>query len=591
VLEHANRRPSGRAPSAIGHRFGTLELRELLAVRGEAGLWRAVDDDGRESLLRLYPGLPTLGEWHALELATSRLIYAADAGLVPVKEVALDVWPRLTFAGSGAEPLSRRIAREPLAPAAAVAMCADVAGALAALERVGVPPVDIGAADIVLVGERAGLLADVGLPGGRLAHACVDLDHVAPERAAAIAERAQGEDAPRGADAYPTAASMTYALASIVSAAIHGPQAGGASAAPPALPARLEQALRRGLAHSPSERYATPAALAEALGDAIGVRPRRRDAGAPRGRGVRAAVAPRPARTGRRRTGLATLAAVLLAAAAIGAVAGSASTAPRQPAAATLAGGGLSVEAPRGWLRAGAGEVPPAFGAPALAAHAPGSGAPALVVTRGAAPLLARLADAVPEPVRLGVDDAWRYRDVAIDAASVADVYVLADGDGPIVAACLGPVAAPASARAACSAALTTLRLPAGPAAPLGGDAAARRQLTSVVADLDRTRERERRALAAAATGRRQAAAADRLGAAYARAAAAAASVGTVAAPGELARLARQLGETGRAYAALASAARATHRRDYARARDRVTADERALQQDLAALAAASASP
>lgn len=588
MLEHANRRPSGRALSAIGHRFGTLELRELLAVRGEAGLWRAVDDDGRESLLRLYPGLPTLGEWHALELATSRLIYAADAALVPVEEVALDVWPRLRFACAGAEPLSRRIAREPMDPAAAVALCADVAGALAALERVGVPPVDIGAADIVLVGERAGLLADVGLPGGRLAHACVDLDHVAPERAAAIAERAQGEDAPRGADAYPTAASMSYALASIVATAIHGPRAGGAGTAPAALPARLEQVLRHGLAHSPSERYATPAALADALAGAIGVRPRRRDASTPRGtrrRGVRAAVAPRPARTGRRRAGVALLAAVLLGAAAIGAVAGSASTAPRQPAAVALTGAGLGVEAPRGWLRAGAGAVPPAFGSPVLVAHPPATDATALVVTRTAAPLLARLADAAPEPVRLGVHDAWRYRDVAVGAASTADVYVLEDGDGPIVAACVGPPAADAAARAACSAALTTLRLPAGPVVPLGGDAATRRALAGIVADLDQARARERHALAAASTGRRQAAAADRLGAAYARAAAASARLGTVGAPGELARLAGRLGETGRAYAALATAARATHRRDYARARHRVTADERALQRDIAALA------
>ena len=491
------------------HRFGTLELRELLAVRGDAGLWRAVDDDGRESLLRLYPGLPTLGEWHALELATSRLKYAADPALVPVKEVALDVWPRLTFAVAGAEPLSRRIAREPMAPEAAVAMCADVAGALAALERIGVPPVDVGAADIVLVGERARLLADVGLPGGRLAHACVDLDHVAPERAAAIAERAQGEDAPRGADAYPTTASMSYALASIVATAILGPRAGGAGAAPAALPVRLEQALRRGLAHSPSERYATPAALAEALGDAIGVRPRRRDADAPRRtreRGVRAA-APRRAGTGRRRAGVALLAAVLLGAAAIGAVAGSASTAPRQPVAVTLAGAGLGVEAPQGWQRAGAGAVPPAFGSPALVAHAPGSSATELVVTRAAAPLLARLADAAPEPVRLGDHDAWRYRDVAIDAASTADVYVLEDGDGPIVAACVGPPAALAATRAACSAALTTLRLPTGPVVPLGGDAATRHALAVVVADLDQARARDRHAaggcIDGAAAGRR----------------------------------------------------------------------------------------
>jgi hypothetical protein len=608
VPDRANRRPSGRALGATGHRFGTRRLRELLAVRGDAGLWLAEDDDGGESLLRLYPGLPTLGEWHALELATSLLTYAVDARLVPIKEVALDVWPRLSFACSDAESLARRIAREPMAPDAAVAMCADVTGALAALERVGVLPVDIGPADIVLVGERTRLLADVGLPGGTLAHACVDLDHVAPERAAAIADRARGVDALRGVDAYPTTRSMTYALASIASAALRGPQpvgagpegeSGGAGTAPPALPARLEQVLRRGLAQSPSERYGTPAALVEALGDAIGVPLRQSDARVPRGtraRGARAAVAPRGTRPGRRDLGIAIPAAVVLVAAAIGTAAGLATTAPDSPAAVTLVGAGLSVEAPRGWLRAGPGGAPPAIGAPALIAHSPahppGSSATALVVTRAAAPLLARLADAVPEPVRLGGGyDAWRYRHVAVDADSVADVYVLEDGDGPIVAACLGPTDAPASVREACAAALTTLRLHAGGAVPLGGEAVARRELARVVADLDRARERARRALAAAATGRRQAAAADRLAAAYARAAEGAGRIGTVGAPGDLSRLVNRLEETGRAYAALAAAARATRRTAYARARERVVVHERTLQKDFATLASARPSP
>ena len=197
MLERANSQPSGSARSAIGHRFGTRRLRELLAARGEAGLWLADDDDGGETLLRLYPGLPTLEEWHTLELAASQLVYAVDARLVPIEEIALDVWPRLSFACADAESLARRIAREPMAPAAAVAMCADVTAALAALGRAGVPPVDISPADIVLVGEQARLLADVGLPGGKVAHACVDLDHVAPERAAAIADRARGVRAER----------------------------------------------------------------------------------------------------------------------------------------------------------------------------------------------------------------------------------------------------------------------------------------------------------------------------------------------------------------------------------------------------------
>jgi hypothetical protein len=168
---------------------------------------------------------------------------------------------------------------------------------------------------------------------------------------------------------------------------------------------------------------------------------------------------------------------------------------------------------------------------------------------------------------------------------------VLEDGDGPIVAACLGSSAAPASVREPCSAALTTLRLDAGPAVALGGDAAARRALVSIVEDLDRSRARERSALATAATGRRQAAAADRLAAAYARAANGAGKAGTVGAPGDLPRLVDTLKQTGRAYTALATAARTTRRTAYAQARERVVAHERALDDDLAALARATSGP
>ncbi|MFL5817694.1 MAG: hypothetical protein ACJ76L_08835 [Conexibacter sp.] len=602
MLDREQEHPSGRAHSAVGHRFGTLRLRELLAARGEAGLWLAEDDDGGETLLRLYPGLPTLEEWHTLELAASQLIYAVNPRLVPVKEIALDVWPRLTFDCSHAESLAQRIALAPMSPAAAVAMCADVTAALAALGRIGVPPVDVSPADVVLVGEQARLLPDVGLPGGKAAHACIDLDHVAPERAAAIADRARGVRAEHPGTGHPTAQSMAYSLASMVLSAIHGPQPGGAGgeaqpgapSAPAAVPAQLEQVLRRSLAQSPFERYPTPAALVEALCGAIGVPLRQTSARpprAPRARPAREATASRRTWPGRRTAGIAIPLALLLGAAAIGTVAGSATTPSDPPAAVTLAGAGLSVQAPRGWVRAGSGDVPPAIGDPALVARPPGrSSAAALVVTRAAPTLLARLADAAPEPVRLGDDDAWRYRDVPVDAETVADVYVLEDGDGPVVAACLGPSDASASVHAGCSAALTTLRLPAGRAAALGGDAPARRELAHVVADLDRTRASERRALAAAATGRRQASAANRLAAAYARAAEGAGRVGTVGALGDLPRFVEQLEQTGRAYAALGAAARATRRSAYAQARERVVAHERALQKDLAALASTSSS-
>lgn len=585
MAERANEQPSGSEPSAGGQRVGALRLRELLASRGDAGLWLADDDDGGEALLRLYPGMPTVDEWRAFELAASQLTSRFDARVVPVKQVAIDIWPSVRFACSRAESLARRIAREPMEPAAAVAMCADVTAALGALERAGVRPVDISPADILLVGAEARLLADVGLPGGEAGFACVDLDHVAPERATA------------GAFA-PTAQSMVYALASIVFAAIRGPHLAGispdgqpgAGAAPTTLPASLRQVLRRGLAHSPSDRYETPAALVEALGRAIGVHVRRSQAGMPRirARSARAAAGRRRTRSRPRRIGIVIPIAMLLAVAAVGAVAGSASVSSGRPTATTLVGGGVSVEAPRGWVRAGNLGLPPVLGVPALVARPQGPPtATSLVVTRAAGPLLAQLADHAPEPVLLGDQGAWRYRGVALDAAHAADVYVLEDGEGQVAAACLGPSGAPTSSRGSCAAALTTLSLGTARAGALGGDETARRGLARVVEDLDGTRADERRTLATAKTGRGQAAAAQRLAAAYAQAADGARRAVTVGAPGALARLVARLEETGQQYRALADAARATHRVAYAQAREQILADERALGEDLAALAPA----
>ncbi|HEX5147143.1 MAG TPA: hypothetical protein VFV85_08975, partial [Conexibacter sp.] len=110
MLERADSHPSGSALSAIGERVGGWRLRELLAARGDAGLWLAEDDGGGEALLRLYPGLPRVVEWHTLELAVSQLANVSDPRLVRIEQIALDVWPRLLFACPGAEPLARRIA-------------------------------------------------------------------------------------------------------------------------------------------------------------------------------------------------------------------------------------------------------------------------------------------------------------------------------------------------------------------------------------------------------------------------------------------------------------------------------------------------
>ena len=456
--DRANRQPSGSARSATGHRFGTRRLRELLAARGDAGLWLAEDDDGGETLLRLYPGLPTLEEWHALELAASQLVYVVDSRLVPIEadRARRLAAPELRLPG-------RRVAGATDRPRADGARSGgrDVRGRHGRTRRARTRR--RASRRRQSRGHRARRRAGTAAPRRRAAgrHARARVRRSRPCRARACGcDRRPSAGRPRRAPGAASSDRGEHDLRAGVDRRCRDPGAA-------AQPVRRAERLRRrrcprsssrccaaASPSSPSERYGTPAALVEALGDAIGVdlRAQRRERAprATRARGARAAVARRRTRPGRRRVGIAIPAAAVLVAAAIGTVAGSATTAPDPPAAVTLAGAGLSVEAPRGWLRGGAGEGPPAIGAPALVAHPPGrSSATALVVTRAAAPLLAKLADAVPEPVRLGDHDAWRYRDVAVDAESVADVYVLEDGDGPIVAACLGPSDAPASVRAA----------------------------------------------------------------------------------------------------------------------------------------------
>ena len=228
--------------------------------------------------MRLYPGLPTLEEWHTLELAASQLMYAVDARLVPIKEIALDVWPRLSFDCADAESLARRIAREPMAPAEAVAMCADVTAALAALGRAGVPPVDISPADIVLVG-RAGTAARRRRAAGRQGRTRVRRPR--PRRARACGcDRRPSAGRPRRAPGRRLPDRGEHDLRAGVDRLRRDPRAAAGRGRSRGRAGRrgharclraLEQVLRRGLAQSPSERYATPAALVEALCDAVGV--------------------------------------------------------------------------------------------------------------------------------------------------------------------------------------------------------------------------------------------------------------------------------------------------------------------------------
>ncbi len=61
--DRGNRHLSGCDRSATDQRLGAYRLRELVAARGDVGLWLADHDDDGASLLRLFPGPPTLDEW------------------------------------------------------------------------------------------------------------------------------------------------------------------------------------------------------------------------------------------------------------------------------------------------------------------------------------------------------------------------------------------------------------------------------------------------------------------------------------------------------------------------------------------------
>src|SRR5215218_7084749 len=208
-----------------------------LAGDGTVDLWRVTLEDGGSALLQIYP---LISRPHARRRFVSAVERRAKLPEHPrvVSVAGVDVVGRsdVMLANAAGKPLSALLDRQPLSPEIATSVFRDVAEALSALERAGLPPVDLSAADVLVDGDR-GLL--IGLAGSRRA-------------------------------VRPTAESMTYSFASVLRTALEGPSDEAdpdedrASAHP-----GLAHVFERALSDDPRRCYRTPAMVLDALEAAI----------------------------------------------------------------------------------------------------------------------------------------------------------------------------------------------------------------------------------------------------------------------------------------------------------------------------------
>jgi|GEM_PF-3948646 len=551
-----------------------------LAGDGTVDLWRVTLEDGGSALLQIYP---LISRPHARRRFVSAVERRAKLPEHPrvVSVAGVDVVGRsdVMLANAAGKPLSALLDRQPLSPEIATSVFRDVAEALSALERAGLPPVDLSAADVLVDGDRGLLLGDAGLYAETFNGRCRDLDHAAPERVAAQHAYADGRVghliglAGSRRAVRPTAESMTYSFASVLRTALEGPSDEAdpdedrASAHP-----GLAHVFERALSDDPRRRYRTPAMVLDALEAAIALHEPPRQAV--------------PEFTPRRRTrpGPAWLVGGgLLVAVVAGAALGAMTTASDPSGPVTLTAAGLSVQAPTGWSLASAGDASFDPGPDALVARSASEPHVTLTVTRSGEALLATLADIEPTPVDLAGRGAWRYPDADVGDVA-ADVYAIETTAGPIVAACQAPPAAGRSLLSACGGIVGTLAVRDARVLPLGGDSDTRAELADVLAGLESEQGQGRRALATASRPYGQAVAADRLARTYDRARDAAAAIDPVGPPGAHARLISALAITQRAYASLAAAARVRSSGAYRRASGSVADGERDVSEAVAAL-------
>lgn len=266
-----NRRVGTTDDPAIGSILAGYRLDALIARGGMGVVYRATHLalDRAVALKVIAPQLAGDAGFRERFLRESRLAARFDhPAVVPVYDAReqdgeLIVAMRLIAGGD----LKQRIAkRGPLPPAEAVALLAQVAGALDAAHAAGVVHRDVKPHNILLEGERA-YLTDFGLAkalgdSGVLSGASVvgTAEYMSPEQW-------RGERVGPAADVYSLGCVLYEALTGVV------PYARREGDAEPELPRGIDAAIERAVAKDPAERYATAGELIEAVRECQGATP------------------------------------------------------------------------------------------------------------------------------------------------------------------------------------------------------------------------------------------------------------------------------------------------------------------------------
>jgi hypothetical protein len=195
---------------------------------------------------------------------------------------------------------------------------------------------------------------------------------------------------------------------------------------------------------------------------------------------------------------------------------------------------------------------------------------------------------AKPTPVKLGADEALRYRGLRPRSLSTETMtlYALQTAVGPAAIACAAPVGDSAhEALARCESVAATLALQGTTARPLGADTRYAGALRKGLVALERARANDRRRLAHAGSAKARADAAARLAGVYATAQAmlAAAAPGPDEQPAN-GRLLAALGKAQQGYIALAAAVRSADRAGYEKAAAQIAAAEASADRALRSL-------
>ena len=337
---------------------------------------------------------------------------------------------------------------------------------------------------------------------------------------------------------------------------------------------------------APAARPQPPVAEPVATRPAVTERP------APAARAPAAAPAPPRAAPARTAPGRLALAAGLLLVLAVAAfLLGRSGSDDQGSDSQPVAAGALTIDAPTDWRPAGSEFAVPGLDLNDDVTLAPDGDAAGGAMTAGMtdaqnasllpAAFLARLDEVPPrdDQVELGELEGYRYEGLEPKGFKPPlTVYVSPTSHGVATVACAGPAGGGSGFLSQCESAATTLGLVSGTAFPLGGGERYAAKLDATFNRLNAARRRQAAALRKASTAGKQAAAADDLAASYERAVR---SLRNAVVSPEIARdnarIVVALGDAGRAYADLASAARRGNRVRYREAaRKADAADERA---------------